>query len=114
MRPALMALLAPLGLVGVALNWLPYRLPGWLAGWLTTTPDEPASYMLMAGLMGFPSFWAAETAAAWHFWGPPAAIATLPTAPPTRYVALLLSESRDDMRGERRPRGPGAQAPPGA
>jgi glycerol-3-phosphate O-acyltransferase / dihydroxyacetone phosphate acyltransferase len=110
MRPARMALLAPLGLVGVALNWLPYRLPGWLAGWLTTTPDEPASYMLMAGLMLFPSFWAAETAAAWHFWGPAAAIATLATAPLTGYVALLLSEGWDDLLEERRQRARGADA----
>ena len=110
MRPVLMALLSPLGLVGAALNWLPYRLPGWLAGWLTTTPDEPASYKLMAGLMLFPLFWAAETAGAWHLGGPAAAIATLATAPITGYVALVLSDGWEDMREERRRRARDADA----
>jgi glycerol-3-phosphate O-acyltransferase / dihydroxyacetone phosphate acyltransferase len=103
-RPGLMALLAPLGLVGVALNWLPYRLPGWLSGWLTKTQDEPATYKLMAGLMLFPLFWGAEAAAAWRLAGPAAAIAILAIAPATGYVALILSEGLEDMREERRRR----------
>jgi len=84
--------LESLGLVGLALNWLPYKLPGWLAGWLTTTLDEPASYKLMAGLMLFPLFWAAETAAAWRLGGIAAAIATLAIAPLTGYVALYTGD----------------------
>jgi glycerol-3-phosphate O-acyltransferase/dihydroxyacetone phosphate acyltransferase len=110
MRPVFMALLSPLGLVGLALNWLPYRLPGWLSGWLTTTLDEPATYKLMAGLMLFPLFWAAETAAAWHLGGLAAAIATLVTAPIAGYVALVLSDGWEDMQEERRRRARNADA----
>jgi hypothetical protein len=88
----------------MALNWLPYRLPGWLSGWLTRTPDEPATYKLMAGLMFFPLFWGAEAAAAWRLAGPAAALATLAIAPVTGYVALILSEGLEDIREERRRR----------
>jgi 1-acyl-sn-glycerol-3-phosphate acyltransferase len=110
MRPALMALLSPLGLVGLALNWLPYRLSGWLAGWLTTTLDEPASYKLMAGLMLIPLFWAAETAAAWRLGGVAAAIATAAIAPITGYVALVLSDGWADAQEGRRRRALDADA----
>jgi glycerol-3-phosphate O-acyltransferase/dihydroxyacetone phosphate acyltransferase len=104
LRPAAALLLIPVGLVGLVLNWLPYRLPGRLSGWLTRTPDEPASYKLMAGLVLFPLFWAAEAAAAWSLAGNAGALATLVAAPATGYVALLLSETWEDVREERRRR----------
>ena len=104
LRPAAALLLTPVGLVGLVLNWLPYRLPGRLSRWLTRTPDEPASYKLMAGLVLFPLFWAAETAAAWRLTGNAGAFATLAAAPTAGYVALLLSEAWEDVREERRRR----------
>ena len=35
---------------GVLLNWLPYKLPTWIADRVTRTPDEPASYKVMGAL----------------------------------------------------------------
>ena len=91
-------LLAPMGLVGAALNWLPYRLPGWLSDRLTHTPDEPATYKLIAGVIAFPLVWIAEATAAWTFWGPAGALVLLWLAPASGYVALLVSEAWEDAR----------------
>ncbi len=90
-------LLAPLALVGAALNWLPYRVPGWLSEWLTHTPDEPATYKLIAGFIAFPLAWIAEATAAWWFWGPAGALVLLSLAPASGYVALLVSEAWEDV-----------------
>jgi 1-acyl-sn-glycerol-3-phosphate acyltransferase len=89
-------LLAPLGLVGAALNWLPYRLLGWLSHRLTHTLDQPATYKLMAGLIAFPLVWMAEAAAAWWLGGPAGALVLLALAPASGYAALRVSEAWED------------------
>jgi 1-acyl-sn-glycerol-3-phosphate acyltransferase len=101
--PVVTTLLAPIGIVGAALNWLPYRLPGWLSDRLAHTPDQPATYKLMAGLIAFPLAWMAEAAAAWRFWGPAGALALLALAPASGYVALLVSEVWKDARPDGNP-----------
>ena len=76
------------GLIGVALNWLPFRLPGWLSGRLSRTPDEPATSKLLAALALFPLFWPVEAAIAAAFGGPAWGAALLVLAPATGYAAL--------------------------
>jgi len=81
-------------LPGVLLNWVPYRLPGWLADRLTHTPDEPATYMVLASLLLFPAWWAMEAAIAARLGGPVAAAAVLVLAPLLGYVALCIDDRR--------------------
>lgn len=70
-------LLAPLGL---ALNFVPYRLVGGLSRRLSRTPDEPATYMLLGGLLFFPGWWLLQ-----------ATLVGLVTAPVVGLLALLLA-----------------------
>jgi hypothetical protein len=78
--------------VGVALNWLPYRLPGWISDRISTTPDEPATYKVLAGLLTFPLFWIAETALAVHWAGAVGGFVMAIAAPISGYAALRFSE----------------------
>jgi hypothetical protein len=105
---------------GVLLNWLPYKLPTWIADRLTRTPDEPASYKVMGALLFFPIWWALEAAAAWAVGGPLAALALLVAAPVTgarlpahtRPSAPAAAPGRSELRGARRPARPSSGAPP--
>jgi 1-acyl-sn-glycerol-3-phosphate acyltransferase len=81
-------------LPGVILNWLPYQLPGWLAARLTTTPDEPATYKVLASFLVFPPWWALEALIAGRLGGPAAAAAMLLLAPLSGYLALCLHDRR--------------------
>ena len=85
-------LAAPVIALGYALNWLPYRIPGWLSDAWSTTPDEPATYKLLAGLLAFPLTWAAETAIAVGWAGPAWGLAMSVIAPASGYAALRLRE----------------------
>jgi 1-acyl-sn-glycerol-3-phosphate acyltransferase len=77
-------------LAGVALNWLPFKVPGWLSTQLSRTADEPATYKLLASLLTFPLFWSLEVAAAAGLGGWPWALAAAVAAPATGYAALLV------------------------
>jgi 1-acyl-sn-glycerol-3-phosphate acyltransferase len=79
-------------LVGTAVNWLPYRLPGWVASALARNPDDPATYKILTALVAFPLVWSLLALAAWRAWGPPAAAAVALLAPATGYVALLFHD----------------------
>ena len=79
---------------GIALNWVPYWLPGWIAGRFTHTPDEPASYKVVGALLFFPAWWALEAAAAWRRAGPWASVLVLAAAPATGLLALALRDRR--------------------
>jgi glycerol-3-phosphate O-acyltransferase/dihydroxyacetone phosphate acyltransferase len=52
----------PLFAYGAAVNFLPYYLPGWLAGRLARRPTDFATTRLLASVVAFPLFWALETA----------------------------------------------------
>jgi hypothetical protein len=52
----------PLFAYGAAVNFLPYYLPGWLAGRLSRRPTDYATIRLLASIVAFPLFWALETA----------------------------------------------------
>jgi len=82
----------PVFILGCALNWIPYRIPGWISDRLSTTPDEPATYKLLAGLLAFPLAWAAEAAIAARFAGPAWGLAMTVLAPTSGYAALRLRE----------------------
>lgn len=78
--------------LGCALNWLPYRVPGWIAARLSTTPDEPATYKLLAGLLAFPIAWAAEVVVTFQLAGLAWALLVALAAPLSGYAALRLRE----------------------
>jgi glycerol-3-phosphate O-acyltransferase / dihydroxyacetone phosphate acyltransferase len=77
-------------LVGVVLNWLPFKVPGWLAAQISRTADEPATYKLLAALLTFPLFWSLEVATACALGGAPWGLATAVAAPATGYAALVV------------------------
>ena len=83
---------------GVLLNWLPYRLPSWIANRLNLTPDEPASYKVMGALLFFPAWWALEAGVARALGGPWAALAVAVAAPLAGLVSLRIHD-----RQRRRP-----------
>ena len=82
----------PVVTLGCALNWIPYRIPGWISCGLSTTPDDRATYKLLAGLLAFPLAWAAETAIAARLAGPGWGLAMAVVAPASGYAALRLRE----------------------
>ncbi|HET6897938.1 MAG TPA: lysophospholipid acyltransferase family protein [Vicinamibacteria bacterium] len=88
---------------GVLLNWLPYRLPSWIADRLDLTPDEPASYKVMGALLFFPVWWALEAGVARMLGGPWAALAVAVAAPLAGLVSLRIHD-----RQRRRPLAVGA------
>ena len=83
---------------GVVLNWLPYKLPGWITNRLTLTPDEPATYKVMGAVLFFPAWWALEAAGARALAGPWAALAVAVAAPLAGLVSLRIHD-----RQKRRP-----------
>jgi glycerol-3-phosphate O-acyltransferase / dihydroxyacetone phosphate acyltransferase len=52
----------PLFAYGAAVNFLPYYLPGWLAGRMSRRPTDYATIRLLASVVAFPLFWTLETA----------------------------------------------------
>lgn len=86
----------PIYALGVALNVLPFHVPGWIARRLTRTPDEPATYKILSALLVFPAAWAAECAVAALLGGPVAAAVVAVVAPVSGYFALRIHESRPE------------------
>jgi 1-acyl-sn-glycerol-3-phosphate acyltransferase len=105
------ALLAAAMVVGVALNWLPYRLPGWIAQRLARRPDDPATYKLLAALLTFPAAWTLEVVAAGSLGGAAAAVAVALLAPLTGLAALRYWERPGSSSGGASPSGVDSAAP---
>jgi 1-acyl-sn-glycerol-3-phosphate acyltransferase len=99
--PALLAQL-PFALVGFALNYLPYRLPGFVAKRVEHEGDQPATYKLLSGLVLFPVAWAIEIAIAGGLWGIPGALAMAVIAPATGWIALRFYERNESFWSETR------------
>jgi 1-acyl-sn-glycerol-3-phosphate acyltransferase len=55
----------PLFAYGAAVNFLPYYLPGWLAGRTSRKETDYATTRLLASVVAFPLFWALETSLVW-------------------------------------------------
>lgn len=92
----------PLALVGIVLNWLPYRVVGEIAARAARTPDVPASFKVFGGIVLFPLAWLLEAGLAAWLAGPhaanraAAALLTLAAGPLTGWIALRF----DDRRGQ--------------
>jgi glycerol-3-phosphate O-acyltransferase/dihydroxyacetone phosphate acyltransferase len=84
----------PAAALGTVLNWMPYRLVGWVASRFTRTPDEPATYKVLTALVLFPATWLLEAALAALLGGWAWALATAILAPLTGWVALAFHEAR--------------------
>lgn len=55
-----LAVLLPLAVVGTALNWIPYRILGLVAGRYRNLPDQQATYKVFPGLLIYPAVWLLE------------------------------------------------------
>jgi glycerol-3-phosphate O-acyltransferase / dihydroxyacetone phosphate acyltransferase len=51
----------PLFAYGATVNFLPYYLPGWLAGRMSSRQTDYATTRLLASVVAFPLFWTLET-----------------------------------------------------
>ena len=108
----------PLALVGIVLNWLPYRLVGAIAARAARTPDVPASFKVFGGIVFFPLAWAVEAGvaiwliraadAAWLAGPHPPALAaaaallTFAAAAATGWIALRFDDRREQLWREAR------------
>jgi hypothetical protein len=93
-RPPHRWLALPAAAVGTVLNWVPYRLVGWVAKRYTRTLDEPATYKVLTALIAFPLAWALEVAAAAALGGWGWAVLVFVLAPVTGWIALAFHEAR--------------------
>ncbi|MDY7093697.1 MAG: 1-acyl-sn-glycerol-3-phosphate acyltransferase [Acidobacteriota bacterium] len=98
----LLLLRLPLALVGLVLNWLPYRIPGWIAAKMADKPDVQSTYKLFSALFAFPLFWGLEAGLMGHFFGLWPALALLALAPITGWQALHFSERSGGFLAEAR------------
>ena len=87
----------PFAALGTLLNYLPYRLPGFVAWLVRRHGDLPATYKILTGLVFLPLTWALEAWLAASWWGTGAGIATAVIAPVTGWVALLFHERHGSM-----------------
>ena len=93
-------LLLPLGLPGLVLHYLPYRLVGMLSRRAAGTYDDTlATTKAVAALIVFPLTWLAVALLGWFWLGPFAALIALLLGPPSGYAALRLAELADRALG---------------
>ena len=94
------ALLLPLGVPGLVLHYLPYRLVGVLSRRAAGKyVDVLATAKAAAALIVFPLTWVAAALLVWRWAGLGAGVATLVLAPPSGYAALRLMELGDRALG---------------
>ena len=101
-RIPLLLTLLPLALVGFVLNYLPYRLPGWVANLVREKGDQPATFKVLTGLVAFPLFWGVLSGSTWLAVGPGAGIAMALLAPLSGWIALRFFERNQSFWGELR------------
>ena len=93
-------LVLPLGVPGLVLHYLPYRLVGLLSQRAAGKYDDTlATAKAVAALIVFPVTWLAVAGLFWLWLGPLAAIIALLLAPPSGYAALRLVELADRALG---------------
>jgi len=93
-------LLLPLGVPGLVLHYLPYRLVGLLSQRAARKYDDTlATAKAVAAFIVFPVTWFAIGGLFWVWLGPLAAIIALLLAPPSGYAALRLVELADRALG---------------
>jgi glycerol-3-phosphate O-acyltransferase / dihydroxyacetone phosphate acyltransferase len=106
----------PLFAYGAAVNFLPYYLPGWLAGRMARRPTDYATTRLLLSVVAFPLFWTLETSLVGWAVGLPLALAFFLSLPlggliayrylvgtgrlrhQLRFGALLLTRAQEARR----------------
>lgn len=90
----------PLGIPGLLLHYLPYRLIGMLSRTTAKgSSDVLATTKLISAAVVFPLSWIGVGILAWIWAGPVAAIGVLLLAPASGYAALRLTETADRALG---------------
>lgn len=101
----------PLGAAGTLLNYLPFRLCGWLGARVADKPDMPGTYQLFGGIVLYPLSWGIAAALAGWWRGAPAAVAVAVLGPLGGWAAMHLRDRVRLLRTEARAylllRGPG-------
>jgi glycerol-3-phosphate O-acyltransferase / dihydroxyacetone phosphate acyltransferase len=93
-------LLLPLGLPGLLLHYLPYRLVGVLSGRAAGKyVDVLATAKAAAAFVVFPLTWLVVSLLGWRRWGPLAGAVILLLAPVSGYAALRMVELGDRALG---------------
>jgi 1-acyl-sn-glycerol-3-phosphate acyltransferase len=82
----------PLAVLGSLLNWLPYRIPGWVTGRLHQPAQDRATFKVLMSLAVFPLFWLGESLAVGWWLGPLPGMVVLLLAPVAGYFALRFGE----------------------
>jgi glycerol-3-phosphate O-acyltransferase/dihydroxyacetone phosphate acyltransferase len=94
------ALLLPLGVPGLLLHYLPYRLVGLLSRRAVGKyEDILATAKAVSAFIVFPLTWSVVTIVFWRWLGAPAGLAALVLAPLSGYAALRLAELADRAMG---------------
>lgn len=99
-RLPLLALWLPVAALGALLNYVPYRLSGWIASSARGARDLPATYKLLAGFFLTPVAWAVWAGWAALHWGAAAGAAMALVAPASGYLALRFHESDERLWAE--------------
>lgn len=100
---AVLLLLAPLALVGIVVNFLPYHLVGPLATRASHVEDDViATAKILAAATLFPLTWTGLAVLVWRPAGVPMALAAWLLMPLTGYAALLFLERLDRLVGAAR------------
>lgn len=93
---------APLAVVGMLLNWAPYRLAGAISRRVADEPDVASTYKLFPSLLLFPGFWLAEAILAWWLAGGWAALAASVAGPALGWLAVRFNDRRQSLVREAR------------
>ena len=90
----------PIAFLGLVLNWLPYRIPGWVVQAIGVKKDVRATYKLLIGAALLPLAWIAEALFAGWKLGPLVGAVVLVLAPLSGYFALLYRDTWQAFREE--------------
>jgi glycerol-3-phosphate O-acyltransferase/dihydroxyacetone phosphate acyltransferase len=101
-RGLVLALLALPAVLGVVLAAPAYFAIRWLVVPLAHTPDQPATYKLMAAVILYPLSWMAAAGLAWRVAGGAAALAVFLLAPVLCWFAVDGHDRLSRWRAERR------------
>ena len=94
------ALLLPLGLPGLVLHYVPYRLVGFFSRRAVGSKDDVlATAKAVAAFIIFPLAWLVAGALTWRWAGPVAGLIAFLLAPLSGYAALRLAELADRALG---------------
>jgi len=87
----------PLGITGVILNWIPYKIIALLAGRAAPDSEEVATYKLYGSILLFPLTWILETVFVWWLKDADTAIGMAMLAPLSGYVAMRLQQHGEQV-----------------